>query len=144
MAAYTSPKRVERNGFLIAFKGETMTETEARKRGLLGANESAPASNPEGGNANTGNEGNALSKAEVKAELESRGIKYNSRTSEKKLRELLAEALAVEEAKDEKPNTEPPADGEGENPEAKGDADGEGEGENPEAEGDADGEGEDN
>lgn len=109
MPAYTSPERVERDGFLIAFKGETMTETEARKRGLLATDESAPVEPPANdGNAGSGNTGNQLSKAEVKAELESRGIKYNSRTSEKKLRELLAEALAAEaeKAKDAEGNAE--------------------------------------
>ncbi len=34
-AMYTSPRRVERNGVLIAFAGEVMTETEAIARGLL-------------------------------------------------------------------------------------------------------------
>lgn len=32
---YTSTRRVERNGRLIAFKGEVMTEKEAKSRGLL-------------------------------------------------------------------------------------------------------------
>lgn len=32
---YTSPKRVERNGYLVCFAGEQMTDEEARKRGLL-------------------------------------------------------------------------------------------------------------
>lgn len=49
MAAYTSPTRVERDGYLVAFAGETMTETEARKRGLLGG-----ASNAEGNAEETG------------------------------------------------------------------------------------------
>lgn len=35
MGAYVSPERVERDGLLVAFKGETMTEDEAKRRGLL-------------------------------------------------------------------------------------------------------------
>lgn len=31
---YTSPERVERDGHLVAFKGETMTMDEAVERGL--------------------------------------------------------------------------------------------------------------
>ena len=34
---YTSPARVERDGFLVAFEGETMTMAEAAKRGLVEA-----------------------------------------------------------------------------------------------------------
>lgn len=32
---YTSKKRVTRDGYLIAYKGERMSDEEARKRGLL-------------------------------------------------------------------------------------------------------------
>ena len=32
---YTSPERVERDGFLVAYEGERMTMDEAEKRGLL-------------------------------------------------------------------------------------------------------------
>lgn len=32
---YTSPKRVERNGRLVAFEGEVMTMDEAVRRGLV-------------------------------------------------------------------------------------------------------------
>ena len=32
---YTSVERVERGGFLIAYKGEVMSEDEAKRRGLL-------------------------------------------------------------------------------------------------------------
>lgn len=35
MAMYVSPKRVTRNGYLIAYKGEEMSEDEALSRGLL-------------------------------------------------------------------------------------------------------------
>lgn len=33
---YTSEKRVTRGGYLIAYKGERMSEDEARRRGLIG------------------------------------------------------------------------------------------------------------
>lgn len=32
---YTSPKRVERDGYLVAFEGEEMTMAEAHRRGLV-------------------------------------------------------------------------------------------------------------
>lgn len=32
---YTSPERVERDGFLVAYEGERMTMVEAERRGLL-------------------------------------------------------------------------------------------------------------
>lgn len=35
MGLFTCPKRVERNGYLVAFEGEIMSEDDARKRGLL-------------------------------------------------------------------------------------------------------------
>ena len=31
---YVSNERIERNGYLIAYKGEVMTEAEARRRGI--------------------------------------------------------------------------------------------------------------
>ena len=34
---YTSPERVTRNGYLVAYAGEIMTEAEAERRGLLKA-----------------------------------------------------------------------------------------------------------
>ena len=35
MGIYVSPERVERDGRLVAFAGEAMTEDEARARGLI-------------------------------------------------------------------------------------------------------------
>ena len=32
---YTSPERVTRDGYLVAYAGEVMTEAEAARRGLL-------------------------------------------------------------------------------------------------------------
>lgn len=39
---YTSPERVVKNGKLVAFAGETMTDEEAKRRGLIGAGASSP------------------------------------------------------------------------------------------------------
>lgn len=39
---FTSKERVIRDGYLIAFEGETMSEEEAAKRGLLAADEEKP------------------------------------------------------------------------------------------------------
>lgn len=44
MASFISEKRVERDGFLIAYEGEVMSEAEAAKRGLLECD--APAAEP--------------------------------------------------------------------------------------------------
>lgn len=35
MGIYVSPERVERDGRLVAFAGEAMTEDEAKARGLI-------------------------------------------------------------------------------------------------------------
>ena len=35
MPIYTSPERVERDGHLVAFAGEAMSEREAKRRGLI-------------------------------------------------------------------------------------------------------------
>lgn len=37
MGLYTVPERVERDGKLVAFEGEIMSEEEARERGILEA-----------------------------------------------------------------------------------------------------------
>ena len=39
---YTCPKRVERNGRLVAFAGEVMTMDEAERRGLAAEGREAP------------------------------------------------------------------------------------------------------
>ena len=57
---YTSEKRVERGGFLIAFEGEVMTEADAEKRGLLDSDD--PAVEPK------------RTKANYIAEAEARGL----------------------------------------------------------------------
>ena len=46
MALFTCPKRVVRNGVLIAFKGEKMSEAEAKRRGVFGLL-NKPAKEPE-------------------------------------------------------------------------------------------------
>lgn len=39
---YTSPERVVKNGKLVAFAGETMSDEEAKRRGLIGAGATSP------------------------------------------------------------------------------------------------------
>lgn len=39
---YTSKERVIRDGYLIAFEGEVMSDEEAQARGLLGSQEDKP------------------------------------------------------------------------------------------------------
>ena len=43
MGTYISRKRVERDGRLVAFAGEVMTEVEAKRRGLVAETEKAKA-----------------------------------------------------------------------------------------------------
>lgn len=45
MGIYVSPERVERDGRLVAFAGEAMTEDEAKARGLI-ADEPKPEPEP--------------------------------------------------------------------------------------------------
>ena len=43
---YTAPERIERDGYLVAFEGEVMSEEEAARRGLLGPAEPEIAAEP--------------------------------------------------------------------------------------------------
>lgn len=43
---YTVTERVERNGYLIAYKGEVMTEAEARRRGIYAEPQPEPKPKP--------------------------------------------------------------------------------------------------
>lgn len=69
---YTSEERVIRDGYLIAFEGEEMTEAEAESRGLLGA--------PKKG-----------TKAALVAEAEARGIEVPEGATKAEIEELLDE-----------------------------------------------------
>lgn len=69
---YTSEERVIRDGYLIAFEGEEMTEAEAEARGLLGA--------PKKG-----------TKAALVAQAEARGIEVPEGATKAEIEELLDE-----------------------------------------------------
>ena len=65
METYTSPKRVVRDGHLIAFEGEVMSADEAVRRGL--AIEAVKAPEPQAED---------LTVKEIKAKLDAEGIEY--------------------------------------------------------------------
>lgn len=82
---YTCPERVERDGYLIAFEGESMSEEEARRRGLI-KDETAPEA-PEDKTPDLGK----LKKPELLALCEERGITVPNKATVDQLIELLSE-----------------------------------------------------
>lgn len=76
METYTSPKRVVRDGHLVAFEGETMTSDEAVRRGLVIEAEEAP-------------EEAELTVKEIKAKLDAEGIEYPKSAKKDELLALL-------------------------------------------------------
>ena len=76
MDTYTSPKRVVRNGHLVAFEGETMSDEEAVKRGLAVEAVKAP-------------EDTDLTVKEIKAKLDAAGIEYPKAAKKEDLLALL-------------------------------------------------------
>lgn len=82
---YTCPERVERDGYLIAFEGEVMSEEEARLRGLT-KDETAPEA-PEGKTSDL----SKLKKPELLALCEERGITVSAKATVDQLIELLSE-----------------------------------------------------
>lgn len=81
---FTCPERVIRDGKLVCFAGQVMSEEEAEALGLAGAPASteAPAAPKE------------PTAAEIKAELEALGVSYDKKAKKADLKELLAEAGA--------------------------------------------------
>lgn len=81
---FTCPERVIRDGKLVCFAGQVMSEEEAEALGLAGAPASpeAPAAPKE------------PTAAEIKAELEALGVSYDKKAKKADLKELLAEAKA--------------------------------------------------
>lgn len=63
---FTSTERVERDGRLVAFEGETMTDEEAAARGLA----PAPSKEPEA------TEPKEMTVKQLKSLLESNGVEY--------------------------------------------------------------------
>lgn len=77
---YTSKERVIRDGRLIAFAGEIMSDAEALRRGLNGLDDEDTRTN-----------------SDLKAELDSLGIKYPKNANKSKLLELLNGGLSEED-----------------------------------------------
>lgn len=89
---YTCLERVERDGYLIAFEGEVMSEEEARRRGLI-KDETAQGETPD---ANQGETPKApdlskLKKPELLTLCKERGITVPAKATVDQLIELLSE-----------------------------------------------------
>ena len=82
---YTSPERVVRDGYVIAFEGEVMSEEDALHRGLI-KDETAPEA-PEGKAPDL----SKLKKPELLALCEERGITVSNKATVDQLIELLSE-----------------------------------------------------
>lgn len=82
---YTSPERVVRDGYVIAFEGEVMSEEDARRRGLI-KDETAPEA-PEDKTPDL----SKLKKPELLALCEERGITVPNKATVDQLIELLSE-----------------------------------------------------
>lgn len=102
---FTCPERVIRDGKLVCFAGQVMSEEEAEALGLAAAPASteAPAAPKE------------PTAVEIKAELEALGVSYDKKAKKADLKELLAEAKATaapegdqsdDEAADDEPGSE--------------------------------------
>lgn len=82
---FTCPERVIRDGKLVCFAGQVMSEEEAETLGLTGAPASTEApSAPKEPTA-----------ADIKAELDELGVAYDKKAKKADLKELLAEAKAT-------------------------------------------------
>lgn len=82
---FTCPERVIRDGKLVCFAGQVMSEEEAETLGLTGAPASTEApSAPKEPTA-----------ADIKAELDALGVAYDKKAKKADLKELLAEAKAT-------------------------------------------------
>lgn len=86
METYTSPKRVVRDGHLIAFEGEVMSTDEAVRRGL--AVEAVKAPEPQAED---------LTVKEIKAKLDAEGIEYPKAAKKEGLLALLEADLYDDE-----------------------------------------------
>ncbi|MBQ3748774.1 MAG: hypothetical protein IJI68_00900 [Eggerthellaceae bacterium] len=78
---YTSPERVERGGWLVAFEGEVMTMDEAVKRGLV-SREPEP-EEPKGGEKR---------KADWVKEAEALGIEVPKKATVEQIKALIEDA----------------------------------------------------
>lgn len=99
---YTSPKRVERDGRLIAFAGEVMTMEEAEKRGLVVEEPNQP--EPKAGN---------LNKDDLIAKCVELGIEVPPKTRKADIEKLLADHEAASGAESAPEDADPEAETEG-------------------------------
>lgn len=93
MALFTCPERVVRDGVLIAFKGEKMSEAEAKRRGvyqLAQAPDQAPAQVAEAAKTTEAPALDVESKtvAELKAMLDEAGVDYKAKATKAELIDL--------------------------------------------------------
>lgn len=84
METYTSPKRVVRDGHLVAFEGEVMSADEAVRRGLAVEAVKVP-------------ETEDLTVKEIKAKLDAEGIEYPKAAKKEELLALLEADLYDDE-----------------------------------------------
>lgn len=82
---FTCKERVIRDGKLVCFAGQIMSEEEAEALGLSGAPASAEAPA----------EPKEPTAAEIKAELDELGVAYDKKAKKADLKELLAEAKSA-------------------------------------------------
>lgn len=78
---YTCPKRVERDGYLVAFEGEVMTMDEAARRGLVGAEPEKPVEKKQ-----------EKRKCDLIAEAEALGISVPKRATVEQIKSLIENA----------------------------------------------------
>lgn len=81
---YTSPDRVIRDGHLIAFAGETMSQEEAARRGLLDRAVDACADEAP--------KQDEMTNAQIKEVLDDLGVEYPKRAKKATLLDILAAA----------------------------------------------------
>lgn len=80
MAIFTCPKRVVRNGVLIAFKGEKMSEAEVNRRGVLDLLKE-PAKEPE-------QDFESMTNDELKAYIADHGGEFKAKDTKSELAEI--------------------------------------------------------
>lgn len=94
---YTSHDRVERDGFLVAYAGEVMSDEEAARRGLLVVRES----HADGSDAGAADGNPAVPTVrELKAILDARGVPYDKKAKKDDLIALVAETEPTDDAGD--------------------------------------------
>lgn len=86
-AMYTAPKRVVRDGYLVAFAGEVMAEDEAIRRGLF-----EPVPEPEPVEIPADDELDAMGVSELRALAEAAGLGLAKNAGKAKLLEALKAA----------------------------------------------------